>query len=203
MTLKCTHFDTYRDGKLPVRHTSVAINNGKLMGVVKTTEETTIYLHQNIRYLRKQLKLSQEELGTRIGLNRGNIASYENGSAEPKICNLLKLSNFFSVSILDLTKKDLSNEANLRQASKHYHEIPSNEAELMEQFMRRAQELQSVIQSIQTCYDFKTKSLDEATKSSKAFQMANMKFEELFDASAELLNNHHALVDYVRCHLHK
>lgn len=172
------------------------------MGLVKT-EETPIFLHQNLRFLRKQLKLSQEELGARIGLNRGNIASYENGSAEPKICNLLKLSNLFSVSILDLTKKDLSNETNLRKASEHYHEISSNEVELMEQFLRRSQELQSVIQSIHTCYDYKTKSLDEETKSAKAYQMASMKFEELFDASAELLNNHHALIDFVRCRLNK
>lgn len=172
------------------------------MGVVKT-EDSQIYLHQNIRFLRKQLKLSQEELGTRIGLNRGNIASYENGSAEPKICNLLKLSNLFSVSILDLTKKDLSNEHNLQKASEHYHETSSNEVELMEQFLRRAQELQQVITSIHTCYSFKAKSLSPDVKSSKAFQVTSMKFEELFDASEELLNNHHALIDFVRCRLKK
>ncbi len=172
------------------------------MSLVKK-EEQTIYLHQNIRFLRKQLKLSQEELAKRVGLNRGNIASYENGSAEPKICNLLKLSNLFSVSILDLTKNDLSDQAKLEQASEHYKEISSNEAELMEQFQRRSQELQKVIHSIHTCYDYKSRSLPQEVKESKAYKMASMKFEELFDASEELLNNHHALIDFVRCRLKK
>lgn len=65
-------------------------------------------LSQNIRYLRKRQELSQEELALRVGLNRGNIASYENGTAEPKICNLLKLAQIFGISVTDLTQKDLS-----------------------------------------------------------------------------------------------
>ena len=40
------------------------------MSLVKK-EEQTIYLHQNIRFLRKQLKLSQEELAKRVGLTVG------------------------------------------------------------------------------------------------------------------------------------
>jgi len=172
------------------------------MSLVKT-EDQTIHLHRNIRFLRKQLKLSQEELGNRIGLNRGNIASYENGSAEPKICNLLKLSNLFGVSILDLTKKDLSDVAQRKKANRDYDGISSDETELMEQFLRRAEELQKVIQSIHTCFDYKSQSVDPETKETKAYQIACMKFEELFDASEELINNHHALIDFVRCRLKK
>jgi transcriptional regulator with XRE-family HTH domain len=65
------------------------------------------FLPQNLRNLRKRMNLSQEQFAKRIGLNRGNIASYEKGTAEPKICNLLKMANLFGVSILDLTARDL------------------------------------------------------------------------------------------------
>ena len=54
-----------------------------------------IYLSGNIRFLRKQKELSQEELAVHIGLNRGNIASYEKGTAEPKFCNLVPMADFF------------------------------------------------------------------------------------------------------------
>lgn len=170
------------------------------MSLVKKTQDT-ILLHRNIRFLRKQLKLSQEELGKRIGLNRGNIASYENGSAEPKICNLLKLSNLFGVPILDLTQRDLSVDNNLQDASAHYQAPSANETELIGQFIKRSHNLVNVINSVHTCFEYKTNSLDDSARSSKAYQMAAMKFEELYDASAELAANHKALLDFVQCHL--
>ena len=61
-------------------------------------------LRSNIRYLRKKMSLSQEDLATMIGLNRGNIASYESGTAEPRIANLVKMSKLFSVPLADLTE---------------------------------------------------------------------------------------------------
>jgi transcriptional regulator with XRE-family HTH domain len=64
-------------------------------------------LRSNIRYLRKKMNLSQEDLATMIGLNRGNIASYESGTAEPRIANLVKMSKLFSVPLADLTEKKI------------------------------------------------------------------------------------------------
>ena len=67
-----------------------------------------IYLANNIRNLRKRNSWSQEELAGKVGLNRGNIASYEKGTAEPKICNLVKIARCFGVSILELTGFDMT-----------------------------------------------------------------------------------------------
>jgi transcriptional regulator with XRE-family HTH domain len=161
-------------------------------------EHPPIFLHQNIRFLRKQLKLSQEELGNRVGLNRGNIASYENGSAEPKICNLLKISNLFGVSIIDLTQKDLRNDDLLEKANEKFQQLNANELELMEQFAKRADELANVLNSIHTCFQFKLQSMDD-TPLSKEMTMISMKFEELFDASNEVMENHRALIDFINC----
>lgn len=53
------------------------------------------FLALNLRLLRKKFQWSQEEFANRVGLNRGNIASYENGATEPKIYSLLKMSELF------------------------------------------------------------------------------------------------------------
>ena len=140
------------------------------MDVVKQ-DTSKIFLQQNIRLLRKNLKLSQEELASRVGLNRGNIASYENGSAEPKICNLLKIANLFGISIIDITQKDLSNKDTLDEASSSYQNLTSNELELIEQFLRRAEELEKVFQSIHTCFLFKAKSMEEELRNSNFFRL--------------------------------
>lgn len=158
----------------------------------------TIYLPHNIRCLRKRRNLSQEELANQVGLNRGNIASYEKGTAEPKICNLLKLSHLFEVSIIDLTQKDLSDEATLVAASNNYQKVSKGEREVLRQFFNRAEEYQKVINGLHTCHQFKLKSFSDLPKDMQVM-MAN--FEQLYDAAQALLNNHKALIDFIKCRM--
>lgn len=69
---------------------------------------TTTYIGTNLRYFRKMAGLSQQGLAMQIGLNRGNIASYEKGAAEPSSTTLLKLSRFFQIDLVDFIEHDLS-----------------------------------------------------------------------------------------------
>lgn len=163
---------------------------------------STIHLQQNLRLLRKRLKMSQEELANRVGLNRGNIASYENGTAEPKICNLLKLSSLFEVSIIDLTQKDLRNANSLNEANEAFQQFSTSDLELLQQHIHRSEELQEVVRSIHTCFHFRARSIEDL-HANKELHMAVMKFEELFEATQELLHNHQALLDFIKCHCHK
>lgn len=157
-------------------------------------QSNNIFLHQNIRCLRKKLKLSQEELAQRIGLNRGNIASYENGSAEPKICNLLKLSHLFGVSILDLTQRDLSRDEDILAASEHFQQAAVAEKEILEKFLDRANELEQVIESIRTCHKFRMEAIGQLPKD---LQLLEHNFDQLYDAAQMLLRNHQRLLDLV------
>ena len=157
-----------------------------------------IFLQQNLRCLRKKLNMSQEDLGSRIGLNRGNIASYENGTAEPKICNLLKLSNLFRVSIMDLTQKDLSDETVLESANSYYQQMTNKEKEVIRQFMQKSEEISEVIYGLHTCHQFKAKSLSDMPKD---MQIMMVNFEQLYDAAQALINNHQALLDFIKCRL--
>lgn len=54
---------------------------------------------ENLRYLRKQKKLSQTGLAEALGLSRSNIASYEFGGSEPNIKRLLAIGKFFGISL--------------------------------------------------------------------------------------------------------
>lgn len=158
-------------------------------------ENYTIHLHTNIRCLRKRLNLSQEELAGKIGLNRGNIASYENGSAEPKICNLLKLSNLFGISMMDLTQRDLSDEQEIADACKSHQQISDSEKEIVEEFGKRAEEIEEVFKGLHTCCRFKTRTLGELPKDT---QILLSNFDQLHEAAQTLLCNHKALLDFIQ-----
>lgn len=162
---------------------------------MELVNNTQTLLHSNIKSLRRKLNLSQEELANKLGLNRGNIASYENGTAEPKICNLLKISHLFGISIIDLTQKDLRNEDTLSSATNNYQKFSNNEKELLLQFMQRADELQDVFQSVYTCQKYKTRNLHELPKE---MQMFVVNFEQLYDAAQSLMRNHQALLNFVK-----
>jgi transcriptional regulator with XRE-family HTH domain len=68
------------------------------------------YIGQNLKYLRKKLGLTQEELAIKIGTTRPAIGSYEEGRAAPKIQALQELAKFYRVSIDQLINEDLSTD---------------------------------------------------------------------------------------------
>lgn len=164
------------------------------MDLVK--ENYTIFLHQNIRCLRKKLNLSQEELANRIGLNRGNIASYENGTAEPRICNLLKLSNLFGITIMDLTQRDLRDEKAFNSAVQNFQQLSEGERDLIHQFLIKAEEIEAVFRGLYTCCRFKANGLGEVPKDT---QILLSNFEQLYEAAQTLLFEHKALIDFIKC----
>jgi transcriptional regulator with XRE-family HTH domain len=62
----------------------------------------------NLKALRKQREMSQEEIAHTLKMNRSTYSGYENGVAFPNIENLISFSDFFKISIDDLLKKDFS-----------------------------------------------------------------------------------------------
>lgn len=63
---------------------------------------------QNIKYLRKKNKLSQQDLAKQLDVARTTMGDYERGHTEPNIETLLKLSDIFCVKLDQLLKEDLS-----------------------------------------------------------------------------------------------
>lgn len=166
-----------------------------MMESTDTATQKDFFLPQNIRSLRKRMKYSQEELASKVGLNRGNIASYEKGSAEPKICNLLKLSNFFRVSLLDLTKKDLRDDNNYKAANNGFLEMSPHELKVVTAFLAQAEELKKVVDSLHHCHCFKKKSISE--ENSCAHAMSTY-FDQLYEITSTLLQSHGELLELVK-----
>jgi transcriptional regulator with XRE-family HTH domain len=66
-----------------------------------------ICLKENLRHLRKQMGITQEELAARLGLKRSLIGSYEEGRGIPKLEIIHQLAGIFGVSIDTLLTSNL------------------------------------------------------------------------------------------------
>ena len=62
----------------------------------------------NIKYLRKKEHLTQEQLALKIGIKRSLVGAYEEGRADPRLNNLLKIAELFGVSVDALISRDLT-----------------------------------------------------------------------------------------------
>lgn len=159
------------------------------------------YLDKNIRFLRKQMNLSQEELALKIGLNRGNIASYENGTAEPKVCNLLRLSRLFGVSICDLAQRDLSgDEAPCSNGNGHAKKAqlaePQN-PEVLNIIHSNAQRKLQMMEGLVTCSRLKLEQVH--TQIPPELQLIIVNFEELYRTARSLMDEHLSLLKSLNC----
>jgi len=66
------------------------------------------HIGNNIKKIRKLKRLSQQAFADFFDLTRGNISSYEESRAEPKIEVIIRIANFFSIPVTDLIEKELS-----------------------------------------------------------------------------------------------
>ena len=167
------------------------------MDALVNEDRTRSLLAGNIRCLRKHMGFSQDELGQRVGLNRGNIASYEKGTAEPKICNLLRLAHLFKVSILDLTRRDLSQPVTEGSLSNDtISPIQSINTALLDEYSEKSEELRTVVNSIYTCQQYKARTLENTDDRTVQTILAN--FEQLHDATLALMQHHSQLLNQLR-----
>lgn len=67
-----------------------------------------MYFKENIRFLRKSHKLTQDEAATLLGLKRPTLSGYENGIGHPNLQTLGLFSEFYNVSIDNLIKVNLA-----------------------------------------------------------------------------------------------
>ena len=66
------------------------------------------HIGKNIKKIRNVKGLSQQSFADMLDLTRGNISSYEESRAVPKIEVMMKIANYFSIPLADLIEKDLS-----------------------------------------------------------------------------------------------
>jgi transcriptional regulator with XRE-family HTH domain len=59
---------------------------------------------ENIKFYRKQLKLTQEELASYLHSGKSLISNYENGYSTPDIYTLCKLASIFDITLDELVE---------------------------------------------------------------------------------------------------
>lgn len=96
-----------------------------------------------IKELRLQKKMSQEELGKIVGVNRAAVNKWESGQVENiKRSVILKLSDFFGVSPVELMQFDNDSEKHAEfsheeeEIIKAYRQLPDESKKLVTAFMK-------------------------------------------------------------------
>ena len=64
----------------------------------------------NIKFLRKKFGYTQETFAEALGINRPSVGAYEEGRADPRLNNLSKMAELFSVTVDELINEDLTKE---------------------------------------------------------------------------------------------
>ncbi len=67
-----------------------------------------VKINENIRFLRKQKGLTQEQFAEKIGIKRSVVGAYEEGRASPPLETLLKMADLFQITADDFISKDIS-----------------------------------------------------------------------------------------------
>ncbi|MCI8889247.1 MAG: helix-turn-helix transcriptional regulator [Hungatella sp.] len=66
-----------------------------------------MYLAQNLKCLRKQRGLTQQELADILGVKRSTVANWESSKREPEIDMLVCIAEYFNMSLDNLVLKEL------------------------------------------------------------------------------------------------
>ena len=62
----------------------------------------------NLKLIRKNKKMSQEQLAEKMNVSRQSVSKWENGEAYPEMNNILELCKIFNCKINDLVHTDMS-----------------------------------------------------------------------------------------------
>ncbi|MCP9236064.1 helix-turn-helix domain-containing protein [Lewinella sp. JB7] len=154
------------------------------------------FIASNLRVLRKQAGWSQTELAERVGLNRGNIASYESGCAEPSICKLLRISHLFDITTRDFTRRDLTDPAELALARSARHEEKNDHHDRYRDYLQKCTELSGLIDSSHHLFEYKRATLDKPCQEAEIYAAHYL---QLLELSNQLMKEHRNLLDELGC----
>lgn len=150
-----------------------------------------LFFTTNLKHLRKSRGLSQEAFAVKVGLNRGNIVSYEKGAAEPNIRNLMRIAEFLEISIEDLVKVDFRNSTGFYQKGESATpqqrlQVILTESEIRE-MVARSQSLLAIIQGIGHYHALKSSAAaEERTLNPEAMMIDVRRCIEVADALVKM-----------------
>lgn len=65
-----------------------------------------IILHENLKRIRKERHVTQEELAKKLGINRATLSKYENGIIEPSLQQIVDITEYLDASLFDVIPEE-------------------------------------------------------------------------------------------------
>ena len=96
----------------------------------------------NLKTIRKNKKMSQEQLAEKVNVSRQSVSKWENGEAYPEMNNILELCKIFNCKLNDLVHTDMSDISSLDE------EIVMNVVKFNESKQNQVKSLSNVISLI-------------------------------------------------------
>lgn len=120
-------------------------------------------LADHIRYYRKKMGLTQEELARKIKVSRPMLSKWENGTSVPDLEAVVKLSELFGVSIDRLLGKEEAKGDMLLELKEHYHLDEETDKALLEviRYLTVRKEMKRVLFQLTQLSPGKRKAVEE------------------------------------------
>ena len=96
----------------------------------------------NLRQIRKNKKMSQEQLAEKVNVTRQSVSKWENGESYPEMNNILELCKIFNCKLNDLVHTDMADISSLDE------EIVMNVVKFNEKKQKEVKTLSNVISMI-------------------------------------------------------
>lgn len=97
---------------------------------------------ENLKAIRKDKKMSQEQLAEKVNVSRQSVSKWENGEAYPEMNNILELCKIFNCKINDLIHNDMTDISSLDE------EIIMNVVKFNEKKQNQVKSLSNIISLI-------------------------------------------------------
>ena len=79
----------------------------KLLKFIGSIKQLTMnYFAKNLRFIRKQSRITQQELALHVNKGQTTVGNWENEISEPSMDELIIVSNYFGISIADFLLED-------------------------------------------------------------------------------------------------
>lgn len=79
-----------------------------------------MYLAQNLKYLRMKAGKQQKELALILKVSKATMAKYESGMVEPNVETIVRMAEYFGVTLDELVLKDLRPSAPIYVSNLRY-----------------------------------------------------------------------------------
>jgi transcriptional regulator with XRE-family HTH domain len=65
---------------------------------------------ENLKYLRKLKKISQQQLADKLNIDRSTISRWESNDIDPTVSNVISIANLLGIPVADLVGRDIREE---------------------------------------------------------------------------------------------